>query len=238
MTTSRPDLEFFIDPSRCIGCQACVQACGECGTHRGVSMIHLEYVHRPTGVQTAPVVCMHCEDPTCAKVCPADAIKQDDRGVVHSAAKSRCVACSNCVLACPFGVPKMKAEIDLMMKCDMCYDRTSVGKKPMCATVCPSGALYYGTRESVAKLRREVPVNEFQFGRQTVRTKVNMMTSPELKALPFDVVDFLPWEDRDFDPFALALERDGAPDAASAAVWDDAVVGTATQRCSETCTCH
>ncbi|MBM3836046.1 MAG: hypothetical protein FJ403_22840, partial [Verrucomicrobia bacterium] len=21
--------EFFIDPSRCIGCQACVQACGE-----------------------------------------------------------------------------------------------------------------------------------------------------------------------------------------------------------------
>ena len=46
-------------------------------------MIHLDYVHRPTGVQTAPVVCMHCEDPTCAKVCPADAIKQDDRGVVH-----------------------------------------------------------------------------------------------------------------------------------------------------------
>ena len=29
------------------------------------------------------------------------------------------------------------------MKCDMCYDRTSVGKRPMCATVCPSQALAY-----------------------------------------------------------------------------------------------
>ena len=45
------DLEFFIDPSRCIGCQACVQACGECDTHRGTPMIHLDYVDRPTGVQ-------------------------------------------------------------------------------------------------------------------------------------------------------------------------------------------
>ncbi len=37
-----------------------------------------------------------------------------------------------------------------MMKCDMCYDRTSVGRKPMCATVCPSGALFFGTREQLA----------------------------------------------------------------------------------------
>ncbi|HNY42741.1 MAG TPA: 4Fe-4S binding protein, partial [Bryobacteraceae bacterium] len=27
--------EFYVDPSRCIGCQSCVNACGECGTHRG-----------------------------------------------------------------------------------------------------------------------------------------------------------------------------------------------------------
>ena len=217
MTT---DLEFFIDPSRCIGCQACVAACAECGTHRGVPMIHLDYVHRATGVQTAPVVCMHCEDPTCARVCPADAIKQDDAGIVHSAAKPRCVACSNCVLACPFGVPKMKVDFDLMMKCDMCYDRTSIGKKPMCATVCPSGALFYGTREYVAEFRRETPVNEFRFGRETVRTKVNLMTAPHAKALPFDVADFLPWEALDLDPLALA--RAGAPDVAGASVWDEA----------------
>ena len=43
----------------------------------------------------------------------------------------------------------MKTEMLLMMKCDLCYDRTSVGSKPMCASVCPSGALWYGTRQEI-----------------------------------------------------------------------------------------
>ena len=49
-------LHFFLDPSRCIGCQACVQACTECDTHRGESMIHLEFVNRARSTQTVPVV--------------------------------------------------------------------------------------------------------------------------------------------------------------------------------------
>ena len=170
------NMEFFIDATRCIGCQACVQACSECDTHRGYAMIHLEYIDRAHSVQTAPVVCMHCDAPTCAEVCPADAIKRTEDGVVQTARKPRCIACNNCVLACPFGVPKMKTELKLMMKCDLCYDRTSVGKKPMCATVCPSQALFFGTREQIEQLRpRSTPINRFQFGEQTITTKVNMM---------------------------------------------------------------
>jgi Fe-S-cluster-containing dehydrogenase component len=80
------------------------------------------------------------------------------------------------VLACPFGVPKMNTELKLMMKCDMCYDRTSAGKRPMCATVCPSGALYFGTRNDVEQMRtRSIATNRFRFGEQTITTKVNMM---------------------------------------------------------------
>ena len=75
---------MVLDYSRCIGCQACVQACSECDTHRGRSMIHLETIQRRDSVQTAPQVCMHCEDPICARVCPADAIKKTPDGVVQS----------------------------------------------------------------------------------------------------------------------------------------------------------
>jgi Fe-S-cluster-containing dehydrogenase component len=181
-------MEFFLDPNRCIGCQSCVAACSECDTHRGHSMIHLEYVDRPISVQTVPVVCMHCDSPACAEVCPADAIKRTEDGIVQTARKPRCIACNNCVLACPFGVPKMATRMNLMMKCDMCYDRTSVGLKPWCASVCPSQALAFGTREEMAALRPHArPINTFQFGMQTIRTRVNVMIPRESRTEIVDV---------------------------------------------------
>jgi Fe-S-cluster-containing dehydrogenase component len=184
------DSIFVIDQSRCIGCRACVQACEECGTHRGQTMIHLDEIDRAASTQTAPMVCMHCEDPTCAEVCPADAIKQNEDGVVQSSLKPRCIGCSNCVLACPFGVPKMNTEYELMMKCDMCYDRTSVGKRPMCATVCPSQALFFGTHAEIEAIRpRSRPINEFHFGQQTIHTKVRMMVPREAPVNHLDVAD-------------------------------------------------
>src|SRR5215475_12109338 len=185
--------EFYVDPSRCIGCQSCVNACAECETHRGTPMIHVDYLDRANSISTVPFVCMHCEDPTCAKVCPADAIKRGEDGVVQSSLKPRCIACSNCVLACPFGVPKMMTAFEQMMKCDMCYDRTSAGKRPMCATVCPSQALAFVDPERIAEERRDVPVNVFTFGAEVVRTKVFMMVPPGNGELAVDVVDYM-WE--------------------------------------------
>ena len=178
MTTTayRTQEEFFLDPQRCIGCHACEMACAECETNGQLAMIHVDYVDRAESPQTAVQVCMHCEEPTCARVCPADAIAKDELGVVHSANAARCIACSNCVLACPFGVPKKIEPMKLMMKCNLCYDRTSAGRRPMCATVCPSGALFYGTRERMAAMRpNSTPVNEFRFGLQRVKTRVNVM---------------------------------------------------------------
>jgi Fe-S-cluster-containing dehydrogenase component len=197
------DSIFVVDQSRCIGCRACVQACEECGTHRGRSMIHLDDVDSgPAGTrQTAPTVCMHCTDPTCARVCPADAIKQNEDGVVQSALEPRCIGCSNCVIACPFGVPRMISEIDLMMKCDLCLDRTSVGGKPMCASVCPSDALWYGTPDEFAATRRGQLGSAFVFGNQRVTTKVQVVLD---EAGPLDVLAGRDaprtWLD---DPFAL-----------------------------------
>ncbi len=205
-----PQYDFFLDPNRCIGCRACVQACSECDTHRGHAMIHLEYVDRAHSTQTVPVVCMHCDEPTCAEVCPADAIKKGEDGVVRSALKARCVGCSNCVLACPFGVPKMHSDFDLMMKCDLCYDRTSVGKRPMCATVCPSGALFFGTAEEVRKLRpRSRPANRFQFGGESVSTRVQVLLPRSARAQHLDVLA------------AMDAPEEGEPDAMLAALYGE-----------------
>jgi Fe-S-cluster-containing dehydrogenase component len=184
---------FYVDPSRCIGCRACVAACAECDSHKGVSMIHVDYIDRRNSIATVPMVCMHCEEPTCALVCPADAIKRDEDGIVRSALKARCIACSNCVLACPFGIPKVQTELELMMKCDMCYDRTSIGLRPMCATVCPSQALSYVPPPQIAEDRRERPVNDFLFGNEHVRTKVFMMMPSDQSVAEVDVVDYM-WE--------------------------------------------
>ncbi|MDQ6705568.1 MAG: 4Fe-4S binding protein [Acidobacteriota bacterium] len=185
--------EFYVDPSRCIGCQACMKACEECDTHRGVSMINFDYLDRPNTIATAAFVCFHCDDPACAEVCPADAIKKGEDGIVQSALKPRCIACSNCVLACPFGIPKLVPEYEQMMKCDMCYDRTSEGRRPMCATVCPSQALAYVRPEAMARSRPDRAVNQFQFGNQLVTTKVFLMAPAGRDDISIDVIDYM-WE--------------------------------------------
>jgi Fe-S-cluster-containing dehydrogenase component len=87
----------------------------------------------------------------------------------------------------------MMSRMEQMMKCDMCYDRTSTGLRPMCATVCPSQALAFVPREKILRERRERPTNVFQFGRQTITTKVSFMVRPEVAAVNVDVTDYM-WE--------------------------------------------
>ena len=78
-----------------------------------------------------------------------------------------------------------------MMKCDMCYDRTSADLKPMCATVCPSGALFFGTKEEIEHKRQEKPINRFTFGRQVVTTKVHLIVGDTAAdEMEFDVASF------------------------------------------------
>ncbi len=164
---------IFMDPSRCIGCRACEAACRECDTHKGESMIMVDFIDRGTSVATQPTLCMHCEDPVapCAQVCPVMAILITPDGVVQQAEPSRCIGCRNCVYACPFGVPKFDIEARLMKKCNLCYDRTSQGLQPWCAQACPTQAIWYGDYEEFVNQREGRAVDVTSFGPQAVRTK-------------------------------------------------------------------
>jgi ferredoxin len=116
----------------------------------------------------------------------------DANGIVHSSLKPRCIACRNCELSCPFGVPRIREDIQQMQKCDMCFDRTSAGKKPMCATVCPTGALFYGSLDEVRALRpHSKPINRWQFGRETVETRVWVMVPKDVEVLVVDWPEML-----------------------------------------------
>ena len=76
----------------------------------------------------------------------------------------------------------------------------------MCATVCPSQALYYGRAEDIERMRVETPINQFQFGQQAVRTKVRLMSAPATDQLDFDILSFMPESDNqvpDITEFAI-----------------------------------
>ena len=60
----------------------------------------------------------------------------------------------------------------------------------MCATVCPSQALFFGTNAEIEELRpRSRPINEFHFGAQTIHTLVRMMVPKNSTVNHLDVAD-------------------------------------------------
>lgn len=61
----------------------------------------------------------------------------------------KCIGCSACVYACPFGASFIDSETLKASRCDLC------GGDPLCARMCPTGALKYGPRdEATMRLRR------------------------------------------------------------------------------------
>lgn len=108
-----------IDLDRCTACQACVVACQvennvpptgatEAAQGRSISWMRLasmdldEHGHKP-GLQLIPLPCMHCENPPCTKVCPANATVIDSEGLVAQI-YPRCIGCRYCTTACPYTV--------------------------------------------------------------------------------------------------------------------------------------
>lgn len=92
--------------------------------------------------------CTHCG--LCASVCPSGAMHQRKDGIVD-VNRERCIGCGYCYQACPFDIPRYPAEGDrAVTKCTGCAARLDEGKEPACVSICPTGALAFGDRASVA----------------------------------------------------------------------------------------
>ncbi|WP_028581649.1 4Fe-4S dicluster domain-containing protein [Desulfogranum japonicum] len=169
---------FLIDLTKCTGCRGCQVACkqwnqleaeeteffsGE-GYQNPPAMSEYTFTrikfrdYQKNGENEFAFykeMCMHCDDPACASVCPVGAFEKTPEGpVIYKA--DRCIGCRFCMVACPFGVPKYEWSkgLPLVRKCTGCYSRVKEGLKPACATACPT-AIEYGPRDEMVKIAKE-----------------------------------------------------------------------------------
>src|SRR6266536_177461 len=103
---------ILYDSTLCIGCKACESACAErWGLPYNEKIAAEERIsaHKLTAVEThgerySRRLCMNCQQPACASVCPVGAIQKTSLGpVVYDADK--CMGCRYCMQACPVQVP-------------------------------------------------------------------------------------------------------------------------------------
>ncbi len=172
----RPTLGIQVD--KCIGCGSCVRACKEENNVPAEPYYFRTWVERylikkddEIVVQSiegggaalshaaeeqdvlrsffVPKLCNHCDNPPCAQVCPVGATFQTEEGIVLVDA-NRCIGCSYCIQACPYGARYMHPVTHTADKCTLCYHRTNQGLLPTCVEVCPTQTRIYGDLESVA----------------------------------------------------------------------------------------
>jgi formate dehydrogenase iron-sulfur subunit len=160
---------ILYDATLCIDCKACEQACAERNKlpyNDAIAAEEVQSAHKYTvvlakGDKFMRRLCMNCEDPTCASVCPVAAMRKTREGpVIYE--EARCMGCRYCMAACPFGVPKYQWDkaLPAVCKCDMCSDRVLAGKMTACAEICPTGATKFGERdELVAEAKQRLHDN-------------------------------------------------------------------------------
>ncbi len=170
-----PRYGMVIDLKRCYGCYACVTAC-KAANHTPPGVFWSRVLKGESGKfpntvrQALPILCMHCEDPGCVKVCPTGATYADDDGVVVVDIDV-CMGCKYCMMGCPYGarytVEELKSYfpaglplsdyekhshahftehsgIGVATKCSFCALRRKEGKEPKCVETCSAKARTFG----------------------------------------------------------------------------------------------
>lgn len=135
---------ILVDLSQCIGCKSCALSCKqENKVSEGISWlkVHDEVLSTEKGPQlyTFPMACMHCSEPSCAKVCPVNAIEKQADGTVQRNIE-KCVGCKYCISACPFNQSHFNEVTKKAEKCTLCKERQARGEAPACTINCPTGA--------------------------------------------------------------------------------------------------
>ena len=138
------------------------------------------------------VLCNHCDNPPCVRVCPTKAtFKRKEDGIVVMD-YHRCIGCRFCVAGCPYGARSMnfrdprpfikKITPDfptrtkgVVEKCNFCEERLAIGLLPACVVACREKAMVFGDLENPQSEARKLLQTNF-----TIRRKPELGTNPQV----------------------------------------------------------
>lgn len=137
-----------------------------------------------------PVLCNHCDNPPCVRVCPTKATFRRDDGIV-TVDMHRCIGCKFCIVACPYGarsfnftdprkyIEKLNykyptREEGVVEKCDFCIERVDLGLSPECVKV-SEGSLIFG---DIYNPQSEI--SNVLGMRDSIRRKITLGTKPQI----------------------------------------------------------
>ncbi|NQT94434.1 MAG: 4Fe-4S dicluster domain-containing protein [Lentisphaerae bacterium] len=141
-----------------------------------------------------PVLCNHCDNPSCTRVCPVGATwKRESDGIVMMD-WHRCIGCRYCMAACPYGsrsfnwkdprphIEEIRTDFPtrtkgVVEKCTFCEKRLAQGKQPACVEACAkrAKALVFGDLEDPNSEVRQILASQF-----TIRRRPELGTQPQV----------------------------------------------------------
>ena len=203
---------MVINPRKCFGgCKECIDAC-----HRvhnvpnfGNSKDEIKWIWNEPFQDAFPgqehtyleedfkkrpvvVLCNHCNNPPCVRVCPTKAtFRRKEDGIVVMD-YHRCIGCRFCVAGCPYGARSMNfrdprpfiKEINpefptrtkgVVEKCNFCEERLARGLLPACVAACRERAMVFGDLEDSQSEVRKLLQTHF-----TIRRKPELGTNPQV----------------------------------------------------------
>jgi Fe-S-cluster-containing hydrogenase component 2 len=132
--------QFTFNPENCSGCGVCKLACSIVNLKQitpATALLRIEG-RFPSPGNYQIHFCDQCG--TCADVCPVEAIELKDG--IYQINEEECIACHECVKACPHSVMVVKQENDIPAKCVLCGE---------CAAVCPREAIQISAEKNTVE---------------------------------------------------------------------------------------
>jgi molybdopterin-containing oxidoreductase family iron-sulfur binding subunit len=160
--------------------------------HRAFHEQELEHIEEGLEHTKVPLLCNHCDNPACVRVCPTKATwKREQDGIVMMD-WHRCIGCRYCIAACPYGsrsfnwrdprphIEEIQPDFPtrtrgVVEKCTFCEERLAKGQIPACVEVAGNEALVFGDLEDPHSRVRELLRERF-----AIRRKPALGTQPEV----------------------------------------------------------